>query len=108
LKHPIKVTFAAFSDAEALALAMLGQTDAVIIRSTGLTKGQISYRLKKAKNLEHLAHGYRVRWRNGESDICQKIKKDLLSVIRADIQKTMPVQIAKPEVKTVKVHPKLQ
>ena len=99
----VLVTFETFSDATCVALAALGQSDKVIMRELNLTQGQIQYRLHKAKTVEGYANGYRVQWRNGESDIVHQVKRDILKVLRADIQARLPQQIVRPETKTVPV-----
>lgn len=97
-----RITFEGDSDSEALALAMMGQSDRAIIRQTGLTPNQINYRLAKAKRIERNKHGYRVAWRNGESAMVKQVKADLLAITKREIQRTLPQQIAKPTPKTIR------
>lgn len=97
------VTFEDYKDAQCVALAQLGQSDKVIMRDLELSQGQIQYRLHKAKTLEGYDHGYRTQWRNGESEVVQQIKRDMLAVIRKDIQAKLPQQIIHPTPEVVKV-----
>lgn len=92
-KKPALITFESVADAQCIALAKLGQSDSVIERDCKLTQGQISYRLRKAKDAEGMGHGYRVAWRKGESDICKRVKEDLLEIVRLEIQRDMPVKL---------------
>lgn len=93
MKHQNKITFAGNADALSVALAQLGQSDSVIEKECGLTPGQISYRLRKAKDLMKQQDGFRTAWRKGESKICQMVKADVLAIIKKDIQRKLPVQI---------------
>lgn len=97
------VTFEDYKDATCVALAQLGQSDKVIMRELTLSQGQIQYRLHKAKTLEGYDHGYRTQWRSGESPVVQQIKRDVLAVLRKDIQSKLPLQIIHPTPETVKV-----
>lgn len=98
-----KVTFAGYSDAQCVALAMLGQSTRTIQRETKLTPSQIQYRLTKAKNVEGNKNGYRVAWRNGDSPVVQKIKNDMLSVIRRDVQARIPQRLEHQPAKMKKI-----
>lgn len=91
-----RVTFESDRDAVCLAEAMLGQSNKAIMLRTGLSSSQITYRLHKAKTVQGNEHGYRVAWRNGESDLVKRIKRDVVAVLKKDIQRTLPVQIAHP------------
>jgi len=92
-KARIKVTFAGFEDATAIALAQLGQSDKVIMRDCHLTQGQIAYRMRRAKDALRMKEGFRQSWRNGTSPICARIKDDILAVLRAETQRTLPGKI---------------
>ena len=96
---PITVTFAGHSDAECIALAQLGQSDKVIMRDCGLSAGQISYRLRKAKDLLGNQHGFRTMWRNGEGEVVKRIKDDIVAILRQDVQRNLPRQLIKVPVK---------
>lgn len=91
-----KILFDANRDAEAVALAKLGASTALITGATGLSEHQVTYRLSKAKGLEGHDHGYRVAWRNGESAEFKQIRNDLLSVLREDIKRSLPKLITHP------------
>ena len=103
MKNPKLITFETFFDADAVAWAKLGDSNKAIMKAPGLTSGQITYRLSKAKGLEGNKSGYRVAWRNGESQEFMKVAKDMLKVIRVDIQRRLPVLIEHPEPKIVNV-----
>lgn len=96
-KTPLKVTFMGHSDAECIALAQLGQSDRVIKRDCKLTTGQIYYRLRKVKELMGHTTNYRSQWRNGEGEVVQRIKADILAVLRRDIQRTLPQRLTHPQ-----------
>lgn len=100
----VKITFEDYDDAQIVALAKIGQGDkAIMAQVDGKTKSQINYRLHKAKTIEKLEHGYRVAWRLGESEIVQMVKRDLLGIIRAEVQKNLPMQIDHPKPKTISI-----
>lgn len=96
-----RVTFESDTDANALAMAYLGQSDKSIQASCKLSTGQISYRLRKAKDVMEQEVGFRTQWRNGTSKLFKQIKDDIIAVLREDIQRTLPEQIAKPDARTV-------
>lgn len=98
----IKVTFAGHADAEAVALAQLGQSDKVIMRDCRLSQGQIQYRLRKAKDLMVQKQGFRTMWRNGEGTLVRRIKNEVLAVLRQDIQRKLPGKIIHAPARTVK------
>lgn len=98
---PLRVTFESDEEAMCLALAMIGQGDRAILRSTNYTPSQVTYRLGKAKAVMRQEHGFRVMWRNGEGSVVARVKKDILGVLMADVQRRLPVQITKPTIKTV-------
>lgn len=98
----IKVTFASRADAEAIALAQLGQSDSVIERDCKLTPGQISYRLRKAKDLLGMKQGFRTMWRRGEGPLVRRVKDEVLAVLRQDIQRNLPGKIIHAPARVVK------
>lgn len=61
-RHRVRYAYLNSAEVEAVALAMLGKSDAVIQKVTGLSKCQISYRLHKAKNADGLPRGQGYRW----------------------------------------------
>jgi hypothetical protein len=95
------ITFEAISDQQALILAKLGQGNRFIELETGLTSGQITYRLNKAKATEGNDHGYRVNWRNGNSPMLQRILKDYSGILAKEIEKKVVRVLVHPEPKTV-------
>lgn len=98
--QPVRVTFARSEDAIALALAELGASTKLIRQQTGLTESQVTYRLHKAKGLEKKKKGYRVAWRDGDSDLFRRVQRDYLVVTMKDIQRKLPVLIEHPPAKT--------
>lgn len=96
--HELKWTYADANQAEMVALAELGQSNAVIRQDCKLTNYEITYGLAKSQKLRGLTGGYRRAWANGESDICKQIKKDFLAILRKEIQTSLP--------KMVQVQPK--
>ena len=93
MRKAMKVTFQSSTDAEALALAKMGLGDDYIQKETGLSKGQITYRLGKAKRLEQHEFGYRKQWRSGESEAFKNIKDHMVAVLKKDIQATLPRRV---------------
>jgi hypothetical protein len=98
-----KITFAASTDARAVVLAKLGLGNKAIQGRTGLSDGQISYRLGKHKRIWREEIGYRQSWRLGESVLVNDIIQDLAAVMTEDVQRHTPPKIAHPTPKTVKV-----
>lgn len=107
MKKPARhqITFEASSDQEALVLAKLGQGNRYIGLQTGLTPGQITYRLNKAKAAEENDHGYRVDWRNGNSPMLQRILKDYAGVMAREIERKVVPKIIHATPKTIKIIP---
>lgn len=88
------ITFADPDDAKAVALAMLGQSNKSILRRTrGLTDGKVTYRLSKHQRIEDKHGGYRVGWRNGESDLVKQVLSDIAGVVQQEIQRSTPGRI---------------
>jgi hypothetical protein len=98
LRHPRNlITFSKEPEALAVALAKLGQSDSVIMEECNYSPGQISYRLRKAQGLEGLEGGYRRSWAKGTSEVCQMVKRDLVSILKKEIQRSLPPLIKHPE-----------
>lgn len=97
------ITFESGDDNKALVLAKLGMSNAAIKARTGLSDGQITYRLTKAKVFENNEQGYRVAFRNGVSQEAVEIIRDMQNVINADIQRNLVPLIAHPTPQTVEV-----
>jgi hypothetical protein len=91
-KH--KITFSDDGDAEALARAMLGRGNKFITQKTGLTDGQITYRLGKAKRILGLNYGFRAGWSNGRSYWAKMVESDMLAIIKREVQAKLPPQIS--------------
>lgn len=89
----LKWTYADANQAEMVALAELGQSNAVIRRDCHFSDNEISFALRKSQQLRGLKGGYRRAWANGESDVCKQVKADLLAVLRKEIQRTLPPKI---------------
>jgi hypothetical protein len=104
VKSFVKVTFEDPADVEALVLAKMGASNKAIAIQTALSNGQITYRLSKAKHLEHRDTGYRVAWRNGESDVFRMVHQDIAGILRKEIARSLPKLIIKPTPQTVKVN----
>ena len=51
LQHRLKVTFERDSDTDAVLVAMIGQGYAVSSKETGLSDGQVAYRMKLAREI---------------------------------------------------------
>lgn len=95
--HPRNlITFAADADALAVGLAKLGQGDSVIMEDCNLSPGQIAYRLRKAQTLEGGSGGYRRAWAKGTSEVAQLVKKDLVKILKQEVQRSLPPLIAHP------------
>lgn len=101
----LKWTFQSVMQSMLKSLGELGQSNARIKLETkgAFTDNEINYALAKAQRVEGFKGGYRRRWANGESELCQRVKRDLLSVLIRDNQRKLPVQILHPETQTVKV-----
>lgn len=97
-----RINFYAGDDNESVALAKMGLSNYAIKERTKLSDGQITYRLHKAKVVEGNYHGYRVAYRNGESDFARQMIHDLAGVLREEVRRTITPKIDHPEPKTVK------
>jgi hypothetical protein len=86
----IKWHFRSHEQAQMVALAELGQSNAVIRRDCKLSDNEIVYGLMKSQKLQGMKGGYRRAWANGESDICKQVKNDLLGILRQEVQRTLP------------------
>lgn len=98
-----KVTFEDSSDARAIALAQLGQSNKSIkFETTGLTDGKISYRMAKYKRLVGDREGLRSQWRNGNSKLFRQIMEDVVGVLEQELKRTVVPMIVKPTPETTK------
>lgn len=93
-----RITFQDLPDIETIALGQLGFSNAAISEATGLTSGQIQYRLTKAKKLAELpkGKGYRSTWRDGTSEIARTIAHAYAPGLRREIRRTLPTKIEHP------------
>lgn len=98
-----QITFEVGSDQDALVMAKLGMGNRFIRLKTGLSDGQITYRLTKAKQAEENDHGYRVDWRNGNSPLLSRILRDYAGVIRREIERKIVPRIVHATPKTIRV-----
>ena len=87
--RPIRLSFKDERQQDVIALAQLGQTSDSITEHTRLTKGQVAYRIKKEKELTARKIGLRAEWRSGTSVLFQNIARDMLGVLRVDIERTL-------------------
>ena len=101
---PLKWTYQGTTQATMLALAQLGQSNRVIRQDCKLSDGEIGYGLSKAQAIMGLKGGYRRAWSDGTSPICQQVKRDLLAVLRQEVQRTIPVKLIHPAPEVVKVN----
>ena len=99
----LKWSFADDAQAELIANAMLGQSNRAIRQSVEFTDNEINYALTKAKTLYGLKSSLRSGWRDGTNDVARQVKRDLIAVIRAEVQSNLPKLIHHPTPKTVKV-----
>lgn len=86
----IKWTFSTPQQALMVALAELGQSNSVIRHDCKMSDHEVTYGLMKSQKLQGMKGGYRRAWANGESDICKQVKSDLLSVLQAEAQSSLP------------------
>jgi hypothetical protein len=96
-----RITFHSGDDNESVALAKMGLSNRAIKERTKLSDGQITYRLHKAKTVEGNDSGYRVAYRNGESDFALRVIHDLAGVLREEVRRTITPKIEHPTPKIV-------
>jgi hypothetical protein len=99
------ITFEDGADQEALVMAQLGQGNRHIEATTGLTSGQITYRLHKAKTTDGSKYGYRVQWRRGESPYFKQIFMDYAGILAKEIERKITPKLVHPTPKIVKLKP---
>lgn len=104
LRHRnLKWHFQEDAQAELIANAFLGQSNRAIRQDLQFTDNEVNYALTKAKALYHLKSSIRSGWRDGTNDVVRQVKRDLIAVIRAEVQSQLPKLILHPTPKTVKV-----
>jgi hypothetical protein len=99
----LKWSFQDDAQAELIANAMLGQSNRAIMRDLEFTENEVNYALTKAKRLYALKSSIRSGWRDGTNDVARQVKRDLIAVLRQDVQAQLPKLIVHPTPKTVKV-----
>jgi hypothetical protein len=94
----IKWTFERTEQLEMIALAQLGLGNEAIREETGLSNGEITYGLHKAKALEGYdsGHTYRSEWRRGTGKVVRQVMKTLAPSLRRDAKATLPPLIVHP------------
>lgn len=93
----IKWSFSTPNQALMVALAELGQSNAVIRHDCKMSDHEVTYGLMKSQKLQGMKGGYRRAWANGESEICKQVKNDLLAVLQAEAQSNLPKLIKVPD-----------
>lgn len=94
-----RITFEADVDSLAGAMAEAGQGVRHIMRESGLTKCQVTYRSSKlAKKIYGYPKGVGLAtaWRNGTSALWQQFGPDLVAVAKARIQEEAPPRLIHP------------
>lgn len=95
------VNFLNSQDLEAVALAQLGIGSKAIAQITGLSEGQITYRLNKSfytehKKVEGHRQGWRQSWRDGTSEFAQSLIRAVVPNMKKDLRDQLsPHYIAK-------------
>jgi hypothetical protein len=80
--HTHTVVFAADTDdEECVALAFLGHTTKAIAKATGLSEGQVHYRIGKAGLV-----GERSNYRSGKSEIAQLVVRQCSNVVKTKVR----------------------
>lgn len=87
---------------DAVHLAMAGICNKEIMRRTGLTDSQITYRLHKAKEQGQYDQGFRMSWRYGNSPLLDKFLSDVQGVMDLEIDRRVQIKIDHPTPLTVK------
>jgi hypothetical protein len=76
-------------DFQAVLMASMGLSDAAISGATGLTGGQISYRLRKAKDVLNAPNLTRRAFRSGESPIARTMVNKVAGVVKDKLTSTL-------------------
>lgn len=84
LQHRLKVTFERDSDTDAVLVAMVGQGYAVSSKESGLSDGQVAYRMKLAREIYKMPKGvgFAQEYRQGRSQLAQQIRAEVMPAIR--------------------------
>lgn len=116
MKNPRKITFNDPTDVEAVVLAQLGRSSAVIAaHCPGLVSheaknvhSRINYRLKIAAREFGLekGRGFRSTWRDGTSPIAQEVTNQFLPKLRKQTHSYLASQLATRQAEFVAKHPK--
>lgn len=100
-KRAILMDLGTMSDA--IDLATVGLSTQEISRRTGLSQGQIQYRLRTHKQVTDMERGLRAQWRSGDSPILDRILHDYHSVLRMDWERKFLPRIIEIKSKPVRV-----
>lgn len=90
------ITFEAPTDLSAVLHARVGIGNREIARLTGLSDGQITYRLTKAKRVSGNAQGFRVSWRNGNDPLLGRIMRDYAHIMAREVERKITARIVHP------------
>jgi hypothetical protein len=103
VQQAIRVTFEHIREIDCICLAKLGMSNLAIKSETGLSDGQISYRLRKGKLLEEMPKGvtYRSDWRNGTGPVVRSVRDYMIGGLRNQTRDTLIPLVRKPVKATV-------
>ncbi len=101
LQRRIKVDFTREQDQDAIAMASAGQSNQSIVINTGLTTGQVNYRVKRDRVLmerdkDPNFKGLRYEWRSGRSPLFRQFMEDYRAVLRADVRARLTPKLIHP------------
>lgn len=97
------VTFETDAEQDVIIKASIGIGNKELMRTTGFSDSQITYKLAKVKRFLGRTRGFRVDWREGKHPLLVRILTDISSVMRLNIERDLVPKIVHPTPKTVKV-----
>lgn len=82
---------------EVVNLARWGVSTQEISRRTGISKGQVSYRIRTHKDVTGLEQGLRASWRQGNNPLLDQVMADHRDVMRLEWERKFLAKVIIPK-----------
>lgn len=102
MKSKHKITFEAPQDQKPILMGQFGIGNREIMRQSGLSDAQVTYRLSKAKKYLGRDHGFRTDWRNGNHPLLSRIMSDYGQILIKELERKVVPVLEHPTPKIVK------
>lgn len=78
-------------------------SDKELMRMTGESQGQVTYRLRVLKETLGLRESVRQRWKNGHHPLIRQFMEDYSSIMLAELDRQVVPKLVHPTPKTIRI-----